>query len=320
MYTDEKINEYSKPLSTTEKSQCESTIRVVESILEKYGFNVVRKNFHEIDEESLNHRYHVTKDGLEFTIFLQGSYGNGTCVKQDSDVDIAMICESTFRVNYPLGRTDDNYGFINSNFNILEFKKDLCNFINNLKEGYKAYNNDKCIDFPGNGSSRKDMDIVPAMRYRDYSNDYSCKIDNYIGGVLIKTNKGKVIINYPEQSRINSVRKNKTTLYYYKKIVRILKNIKNDFAESNIEIAKKVSSYGLECLIYNVPNHYFSSNWGTLSLKQITCNVVKYLCDNSDLYPTFKETNEILNIFDNPNNNSKDFELLMLKIDYYLRY
>ena len=179
-YTEEQIEQYSKPLSDSEKRSCESTINVFETILQKYGFSVTRKNFDEMDSEDLNHRFHVKKDNIEFTIFLQGSYGNGTCVRQDSDVDIAMICESTFWTKYPTGKSRANYGFTSSDFNIVEFKDEFCKFIKSLNSSYKVENHDKCIFFEGNGSSRKDMDIVPSLRYRDYSNDYYCNPKNFI--------------------------------------------------------------------------------------------------------------------------------------------
>lgn len=317
-YSEQLIEQYSKPLSDSEKQSCESTIRVFENILQKYGFSVTRKNFDIIDSEDLNHRFHVKKDNIEFTIFLQGSYGNGTCVRQDSDVDIAMICETTFWTEYPTGKSRSNYGFTSSDFDIVEFKDEFCKFIRSLNSAYKVENHDKCIFFEGNGSSRKDMDIVPSLRYRDYSKDYYCDPKNYIGGVLIRTNKGEIIINYPEQSRLNSIQKNKATSYYYKKIVRILKNIKNDMIEKGVVGADKVSSYGLECMIYNVPNDAFNSYYGYYSLKKITYNVVEYLCENTYLYPCFKETNGILNIFDNSNNNENAYELVLLKIKNYL--
>ena len=130
-YSEEQIKNYSKPLSDSEKKQCESTIRVIENLLFKYGFAVEREKFDDSDLEDLNYRYRVSKNGVEYTIFLQGSYGNGTCVKQDSDVDIAIICETTFRGHYPAGTDRLNYGFIVSDFDIVMFKKDFCDFINN---------------------------------------------------------------------------------------------------------------------------------------------------------------------------------------------
>lgn len=317
-YSNEQINQYSKPLSESEKKECESTISVFETILQKYGFSVERKNFDAYDYEDLNHRFHVKKGDLEFTIFLQGSYGNGTCVRQDSDVDVAMICESTFRCQYPHGKSGKDYGYIGSDFDIIKFKEGFCDFISKLNESYNAENHNKCIFFKGNQTSRKDMDIVPSLRYKDYTNDIYLNKNNCISGVLIKTNDGKEIINYPEQSRINSIEKNKKTAYYYKKIVRILKNIKNDMIETGVSEINSVSSYGLECLVYNVPNTIFYSWNGTRSLKDTTINVVNYLYNNKEKFDEFVETNEILKVFDNQSNRLMDYRLLVQKMKFLL--
>ena len=80
MYTNEQLIKYSKPLSKTEKEYCESSIHVFETILENYGFTITKKSHYSNDDE-LNYGFHVKKDSLEFTILLQGSYGNGTCVR-----------------------------------------------------------------------------------------------------------------------------------------------------------------------------------------------------------------------------------------------
>lgn len=315
-YSEQLIEQYSKSLSESERQHCESTIRVFENILQKYGFEITKKNYDKDDSENLNYRYHIKKGKLEFTIFLQGSYGNGTCVRQDSDVDIVMICESTFIGKFPEGKSGEDYYFIASDFNILEFKEEFYKFIKTSNFEYKVENHSKCIFFEGNNSSRKDMDIVTSLRYRDYSKDYFNNRDNFVGGSLIVMDNGKEIINYPEQSRINSTVKNKATKYYYKKVVRILKKIKNDMIENAVEGANMVSSYGLECMIYNVPNSIFNSECS--SLKKMTYNVVDYLCKNTFLYSDFLETNGILKIFDNTNNNKEVYEMLLNNIKKYL--
>ncbi len=312
-YTNEQLLKYSKPLSETEKKQCESSIRVFEKIIQDYGFTVTKIKYESTDDE-LDYGFHISKEGLTFTVLLQGSFGNSTCVRQDSDIDIAMICESTFRGKYPIGKSGANYGFTTSSFSITKFKNELLNFINSYYE-YNAINHNKCIDFVGNDSSRKDIDIVPSLRFRDYSKDYYCDETNYVKGVLIKCNDGSEIINYPEQSHDNSITKNNNTNYYYKKIVRILKNIKHDMEDEGYLDAKKVSSYGLECIIYNVPNFYFSGN----SMSDMVLKITEYLLNNCDNICSFKESNECLKIFDNQNNNADIYKSFIKKIYAYVR-
>ena len=313
-YSNEQIIKYSKPLSLSEQQQCESSVRVFERILSDYGFTVTKIKYNS-NNDDLDYGFHVEKDGVTFTIFLQGSYGNGTCVRQDSDVDIAMICESTFRGNYPSGKNGANYGFTSSSFSISEFKNNLTRFINSSPL-YSAFNHNKCIDFKGNNSSRKDIDIVPSLRYRDYSKDYYCDENNYSKGVLIKCNDGTEILNYPEQSHDNSTDKNKRTNYYYKKVVRIFKNIKHDMEDDGYSEAKHVSSYGLECILYNVPDILFIKDG---SLFDIVLYISKYLSDHIDDINHYYESNGILRIFDNSKNDLKTYRLFLLKLANYVR-
>ena len=56
----------------------------------------------------------------------------------------------------------------------------------------------KSIKVPGN-TYRVDADVVPAYRYRDYSNDWNNNPENYVGGIEIRPDSGGRIINYPEQ-------------------------------------------------------------------------------------------------------------------------
>lgn len=80
-------------------------------------------------------------------------------------------------------------------------------------------------------SYRKDADSVPCIRYRDYSNDYVVHSDNYIGGIIIQADDGTEIFNYPEQHIKNGVDKNKTTNFYFKKMIRIAKEIRYQMDE-----------------------------------------------------------------------------------------
>lgn len=296
-YDDDKLNSYAKPLSKSESDNCESTLRVIKKLLEDFGFVTTKSKTYSNDEE-LDYVYTMTKDNHEFTILLQGSYGNGTGIRQESDVDIAIISESTWHGNYKRFKSSE-YGFVDSDFNILDFKNDLALFINELYPNKIKLGN-KCIDFEGNESSRKNVDLVPCLRYRDYTNDFYKNKDNYIGGIYIKCKDGRTIINYPEQTRINSTKKNNDTNYYYKKVVRILKNIKSDMIDDGIFSANAISSFALESITYNVPNYII--NCKCESMHERIENIIDYLHYHKDEIESFKEPNEILYIFDNPNN------------------
>lgn len=315
-YTFDKINHYSKYISSTEDKLCHRTLEKIKNILLNSGFATSNSRSHE-DDEGLKYSYSL-KDakGNEFTFLVQGSYANGTCIRQDSDVDIAIISESTFRGKYRSGVSASNYGFVDSSFNVVQFKYELADILQ--KNGFKPKVGNKCInvDFPEN--SKKNFDIVPCLRYRDYSNDYWCNQNNYEAGTLIRTNKGEDIINYPEQSCRENINKNNSTNYYYKKVVRILKNIKSDMEEDGIQV---ISSFELESLISNVPNIYFQKLPcvdNQEQLKYISQEVLGYIIESINLIDGWLETNKILSIYSNKNRNIEQTKNFLRKMyDYY---
>ena len=297
-YDPSKINHYSKYVSATEDELFNRTLNKIKNVFLNNGFRL--SNQKHVDDDGLVHSYTLKdQNGNEFTFFVQGSFANGTCIRQESDVDIAIICESTFRGRYPVGKSASSYGFTNSSFSILDFKKELVSMLKD--NGFDAKSGNKCINVDYGDSRKKDFDIVPCLRYRDYSHDYWNDPDNYVGGVLIKTDDGQEIINYPEQSRAENIKKNNSTNYYYKKVVRVLKNIMKDMEEENFNV---ISSFELECIISNVDDTCFrKSSWVDDSdqLFYICRNVLIYLQNNIRFLGDYYETNHILRIYSNPN-------------------
>ena len=304
-YTDDKINSYSKYISDTEDKLCYRTLEKIKNIFLNNGFSVGSSNYAD-DGHGLKYSFPLKRhDGNEFTFLVQGSFANGTCIRQDSDLDIAIISESTFKCKYRNGASGKNYGFVDSQFNILTFKNEVLNILRS--NGFNAKKGSKCINVDFSETNKKSFDIVPCLRYRDYSNEYFNNVDNFRKGAAIITEQGEERINYPEQSIENSISKNNLTNYYYKKVVRILKNVKKDMEEENNSYAKAVSSYELECLIYNVPNDYFLKIPcidQSSQLKAITKQVINYLYIHSDYINGYSETNDILAIYSDKSKNA----------------
>lgn len=303
IYTCDKINRYAKYISDTEDKLCFKTLSKIKNIFLNNGFSI--NNHKYIDNEGLTYSFSLKdSSGNEFLFLVQGSFANGTCIRQDSDLDIAIISEKTFRPNFRSGVTSADYGFVDSSFNILEFKKQVTKML--IDNGFKAKIGNKCINVDFEESGKKSFDIVPCLRYKDYTDDYAFNVNNFVYGTLIKSEDGKERINYPEQSIKNNIEKNNNTNYYFKKVVRILKNIKRDMEDDGFELAKKVSSFELECLISNVADVYFKKNPlidQQEQLKSIAQQVLKNLFDYCDCFPTYYETNGILNIYDDPKKN-----------------
>ncbi len=312
------VNKYSKYISDTEDKLCYRTLEKIKNILLSSGFSI--SNSHYTDNDGLKYSFNMRdSQGNDFLLLLQGSFANATCIRQESDLDIAIISEKTFRGIYRAGVGPSNYGFVDSNFNIMDFKNLLISVLKN--NGFNAKSGNKCINVDFDSNNKKSFDLVPCLRYRDYRKDFKTDPNNYQHGILIRTNDGNERINYPEQSIVNSTSKNVLTNYYYKKVVRILKNIKSDMEDNGYKLAKMVSSFELECLIYNVPNNLFQKNPlldQSCQLKYISQQVLAYLNKNRGLFNWFVETNDILSIYaDNSKNLSNTIVLIQQMFDFY---
>ena len=258
-FTEDQLKQYAAPLSETENQLCLNAISMVRDALKQLGFTD--------DNRAISKRYDNTYDyslqmrsisgSRQIKIFIQGSYANNTNVRTQSDVDIAIVQEEIFQTKYRAGVSDENYHFTTVPSAPKTFKDEVQECLEYKFEDDVERKN-KSIKIHGN-TYRKDTDTVPCLRYRNYTEDYSNDVDNFIGGIVIKADDGTRIINYPEQHIENGRKKNNETNTYYKKMVRIAKKIRylmeDDYGYAS---AKEVSSFGLESLLWNIPNATFT--------------------------------------------------------------
>ncbi|VYT63236.1 Uncharacterised protein [Clostridium paraputrificum] len=263
---------------------------MVRDALKELGFTDDNKSIAPLYEDT--YAYSIEMRNLyssrNIKLFIQGSYANNTNVRTKSDVDIAVIQEEVFQTIYRTGVTDENYKFVNSSIPSKSFKDEVQECLEN-KFGSDVERKNKSIKVNGN-TYRKDADAVPCIRYRDYRQDFFNDADNYIGGIVIKSDKGERIINYPEQHISNGKVKNNETNHYYKKMVRIIKKMRYLMEEYCYTSAKKVSSFGLESLLWNIPNDIFTR----YSIYRYEFGeIVDYLYSNTNYLYTYKEANGI---------------------------
>ncbi len=303
-FTEEMLKSYSTPLSDSEDQQCKNAIGMVRDALKELGFSDENKAISKMYENTYAYQLQLKGNGRIVKIFIQGSYANNTNVRTQSDVDIAVVEEDVFRTKYRTGVTEVSYGFTTAASRPKSFKDEVQEVLEK-KFGKDIERHDKSIKIHGN-SYRKDADSVPCRRYRDYTKDYLNDASNYIGGILINPDSGGEIINYPEQHIANGRQKNVDTNYYYKKMVRIIKKMKYLMEEDNILSAKNVSSFGLESLLWNVPNDCFTE---FVNFRLEFNAIISYLYNNKSLITTYKEANGIKDLCSDINqaNNYKQF-------------
>lgn len=293
-FTEDTLKLYATPLSETENQKCLNAIGMVRDALQGLGFTDDNKLIAPIYTDTYSYSLEMRSSDYrrKVKLFIQGSYANNTNVRTQSDVDIAVVQEEVFQTEY---RTSGLYPQSDVDYNFSQASPAAKSFKDEVQECLEAKFKDdverknKSIKVHGN-TYRKDADTVPCRRYKDFRNDFSKNASNYIGGIVIIADDGQRIINYPEQHIENGKKKNVETNLYYKKMVRILKQMRYIMSDNRISSADNVSSFGLESLLWNVPNNKFTKY---TSYKYIFEEVVDYLYDNQSLLSTYKEANGI---------------------------
>lgn len=220
----------------------------------------------ESEEQRISNAIKMVKDAInssdelydkDIDIFVQGSYANNTNVKTDSDIDICIMFKDTFNAKYPDSLTRDDYGFTASNYRFLTYRKTIINvlqrkFITDLKQGNKS------IKISSN-SYRVDADVVPCFQYRNYRYENSRNPDIFVEGIKFDSQDGQEVISYPKQHIENGKTKNTDTQRRFKRAVRIFKKIRYYMVENNKSIDSGISSFLIECLLWNVPDRIFNN-------------------------------------------------------------
>lgn len=313
-FTEQDLENYAQPLSDTEIEKCKNAIRMVRDAMKDSGFLDNSNDIENLIEGTYTFGTILRNksNNRKVKLFLQGSFANNTNVRQESDVDIAIILESTFTPKYRLGATATTYGHTDSTDSLYTFKDDVQKALQ-YKFGNDVKRKDKSIKINGN-TYRVDTDTVPSMRYRDYSHDYSDLDSNYVEGIVIYPDSGGTIINYPELHIKNGKTKNNSTNYKFKKMVRIIKKIRYIMQDNGYSSSNKVSSFGLESLLWNIPDSIFAKY---TSYRFVFDELIKY-AKKEDI-SNFKEANGIKDLFPNqPTLN--DYKEFISDINNFFEY
>ncbi|MEZ0208686.1 MAG: nucleotidyltransferase [Candidatus Paceibacterota bacterium] len=205
--------------------------------------------------ENPNAHYH----GRDYSIFLQGSYGNDTNIYAESDVDIVILIDGLYFSDIdnlsPEDKEAYKASFITGNYSYETFKQDVINVL------VDAFGDDvtvgtKAITVAANGNRRK-ADVLVAMEFRKYLKFRSFMDTNYVKGICFFTSSGTRIANYPKQHSANLTAKHQNTDGWLKPMVRVIKNLRSRLVDDGVIEAGEAPSYYLEGLLYNVPNHLF---------------------------------------------------------------
>ena len=204
-----------------------------------------------------------TLNKMSIEVFGQGSYANDTNVKLNSDIDINVCLSDTIFNSVPDGMADSDFGLVPSSYKYSQFKDAIEKALVNKFGRSEVVRNDKCITVKGN-SNRVEADVVPSFEFRRYEKD-----KNYLKGVKFISDTGISVINYPKQHIQNAIQKNKDTQRRFKRLTRLYKRLRYRMHDEGKLKQKGITSFLLECLVWNVPNRIFNDyeTW-TERLKQ----------------------------------------------------
>lgn len=230
--------------------------------------------------------------GDKVKIFLQWSYANSTNIRKDSDIDIVICYQNSYFAEisslsdsdkelYNKNRTDATYLFS-------QFKNDVQICLEEVfwKPPYTE-RIDKCIRVFWKWI-RVDADIVPSFVLKMFKT-YNTTTAEWI---KLISDKWESIISFPKQHLENGEQKNIQTNKKYKDCVRILKNCKKELIEKRIISEDLISSFFIECLVWNVPNTYFQKYWYIETIKSVLVKIYEDM-KNETIWKKYTEVNNI---------------------------
>jgi hypothetical protein len=229
--------------------------------------------------------------GVWYEVYLQGSYRNHTNIRGDSDVDVVVQLNSTVFENLPVN-LKRQFGFRDASYGWEEFRSDVLTALRNyygpgrVREGRKSLK----VQTP-----YLLADVVVSLQYRKYPDRPRSEADFIEGMTFWVPSESRWVINYPKLHYENGAKKNQDTNGWYKPTVRMFKNARTYLVDRGVIPADLASSYFLECLLYNVPDDKFGTNFQSTFLQVITwlpkANFSRFVCQNEQL-PLFGSSPE----------------------------
>lgn len=225
-----------------------------------------------------------------FDTFLQGSYGNSTNIRADSDVDIVMRLDS---INYydisnlsegDTARFKQNTGHTDYSHHL--FKEEVLAWLTKIYgSGVKA--GSKAIFIPGN-NSRRDADVLVCTKHLTYLSYPSSYGANLREGICFWNSDDQQIVNYPKQHLANCKSKNQNTSTRFKSNVRVFKNIRKAMVAGGYLDEGVAPSYFIEGMLWSIPNENFVSTYQQTFINCVnwldSCDPTKLRCANDYHY------------------------------------
>lgn len=190
--------------------------------------------------------------GKSTEVFGQGSYANNTNVRLNSDIDINVGYTEGFYFDLPDGMTREDLGLgTPPQYSLHQYKEDVYSALVRKFGAASVQRKNKCITVLGN-SYRVETDVVPTWNYRRYDAG-----GGYVLGAKLRADSGEDVVNYPIQHIENGKQKNANTYRRFKRLTRVYKKMRCRMIDDGFFVSDSITSFLLECLVWNVPNEIF---------------------------------------------------------------
>jgi hypothetical protein len=243
------LKSWAKAPSQTELDKCDNAVTAI--------------------RKAINANAALAKHGNGIKAFAQGSYYNRTNVREDSDVDVCVLCTDSVFCDYPEGMKDSDFGITPADYPYATFKNDVgAALAAHFKNGHVTPGK-KAFDIKEN-TYRISADAIPCFEHRRYSKDATWITPT---GTAFVPDGGSRIVNWPDQNYTNGVAKNKNTGGRFKDVVRILKRLRYKMCEEKIAAADPIPSFLIECLVWNAPNPDFGHDTYTSDVRDVLASL-----------------------------------------------
>lgn len=295
-FTEDQLKLYASPLSDSENDKCLHAIKAIRDALKRLGYYTESDEILPLEKDTYSYAVRLKKyySDEKIEIFIQGSYANNTCVRGESDVDIAVVRNDIYE--YAWGSNFAPYvPAFKHNAEASIYKSMVERALKEYFTSPCVHRKNKSIKVDGN-TYRKQADTVPAFGMHHIYNSDNKDYSNYNEGITIYADDGQVINNFPKQHIALGRSKNVATNHYYKKMVRIAKKLRYMMEDYGYHGATNVSSFGVESLLWNISNDVFKKY---INYRFAFNEVVKYLYSNKTYLSIFKEANGIKSLCPN---------------------
>lgn len=195
-------------------------------------------------------------------VYATGSYANNTNVRLDSDIDVAVVLHDTLFFDLPSGVTTSDVGISTpATYSFETFRDDVEAALRaKFDAGVKP--DDRTFTIRAN-TYRLSADATVFCEYRRYTGKSATGTWIFDVGTEMRPRRSPSmrIQNWHRQHYEAGVAKNDATGRRYKRVVRILKNLRAEMAEAGTgqgkAAAAEVPSFLIECIVFNAPDGKF---------------------------------------------------------------